>query len=292
MTSRDAAAVYRAVRARFRDAGLSTADLDARILCADALGMAPEALVLLGEKVLCDEVLTLIEERAERRLAGEPVGRILGRRDFWDMTLRLGPETLEPRPDTEILVEAALDALRARGAGNRPVRFVDIGTGTGAIAIALLREVPTASALAVDISLSALRIAAVNALEAGVADRMVLARADYGAALMPARFDLVVSNPPYIASGELADLSREVCEHDPIRALDGGEDGLEAYRTLVPQAFRALVEEGRLCVEIGASQRAAVGEILRISGFSGIAVRHDLGGCDRVVSGLRSPKSQ
>lgn len=272
------------IRARFRAAGLDTPDLDARLLVAEAAGLDPDRIVLGADRTLSADESGRADAFAARRLAGEPVGRILGRREFWGLDFRLSADTLEPRPDTETLVEATLARAPDPQA---PLRFADIGTGTGAIAVALLTEWPNAVALAVDIAPGALATARENAAAAGVAARFLPVVADFAAPL-GAGLDFVVSNPPYIRTAEIGRLSEEVRRFDPVRALDGGADGLAPYRLIANEAFRALRHDGHLLVEIGWDQEGDVRSILDAAGFTRIETRLDLGGRARVVSGRRS----
>lgn len=273
-------AILADVRRRFRAAGLATADLDARLLVASAAGLAPDRLVLDGDRPADAAARAGAEDHARRRLAGEPVGRILGVREFWSIPFRLGPDVLEPRPDTETVVEAALAAV-AGCAG--PLRIADLGTGSGAILVALLRERPDAVGVGVDIAAGALAVARRNAAEAGVGDRALFVRGDYAAALAPG-FDLVVSNPPYICRGDIDALASEVRLHDPRRALDGGPDGLDAYRTIIGTIESVIGEDGALVVEAGDGQAGAIGALATLSGLCVEAIRQDLGGLDRAVT--------
>lgn len=273
----------RALRRRFEQAGLGEAALDARLLVAEASGLEPGAVILHGDRRIDAGMARRIEQLAKRRLAGEPVGRILGRRDFWGMTFRLSPETLEPRPDTETLVEAVLTHVDREGLREAPLVLADLGTGTGAIAIALLSELPRAHAVASDVAGGALRMARENAARLGVGDRFHAVGTDFGAALTGG-FDLIVSNPPYIALGERPDLSREVRDHDPELALFAGTDGLDAYRAITADLPRVLRPGGRAFLEIGWRQGGEVSGLLREAGLEEIQVLQDLGGRDRVVA--------
>jgi release factor glutamine methyltransferase len=220
-----------------------------------------------------------------RRASGEPVARILGEKEFWGLPLRVTPATLVPRPDTEILVEAALAAVRAQGLPD-DLRFCDLGTGSGAIALALLRELPGARAIATDISGEALATARANAESLGLVDRIEFIRADF--ASEPAGpFHLVVSNPPYVRSGDLASLPREVRDYDPVLALDGGADGLAAYGTLASRFPGLIYKGGVAAFEVGEGQSGAVAALLSRAGLSPIETRLDLGGIPRVVVAMR-----
>lgn len=277
-------ALYLEVRNALRDAGLATPDLDARILVAHAAGTEPQDIVLSGDRPVDAATCLKAQEHLQRRLDGMPVGRILGRREFWGMELALSAETLEPRPDTEILVEAVL----ARAAREGPLTIADIGTGSGAIALALACELPQARLIAVDISEDALVTTTGNALALGLADRVDCVRACSCSALA-AGIDWLVSNPPYIPSGDLAGLSKEVRRHDPQAALDGGPDGLDCIREIVVQAQQILRRNGGIALEFGYDQAADVSGILSDAGFLGIEIIQDLAGHDRVAI-ARSPE--
>lgn len=280
------AVARRAVGKLFRDAGLDSPDLDARLLVGEATGLDLTGLVRQGERVATPEEAERLARFAVRRLAGEPVARILGQREFWGVPLRLGADTLVPRPDTETVVEVALEFLRAEA---RPhPRILDIGTGSGAILLALLSECRDATGIATDISLGTLRIARTNAAALGLSDRAHFVACDYASALSGS-FDLIVSNPPYIPAGDIAALDTEVRDHDPRRALDGGADGLDAYRRIAPESVRLLRAGGALVVEIGQGQDDDVAALMRAAGLTvSEPPRVDLGGILRVVSGRKS----
>ncbi|WP_181704477.1 peptide chain release factor N(5)-glutamine methyltransferase [Chthonobacter rhizosphaerae] len=281
-------------RRRLRDAGLPTAALDARVLVAHALGWSAVRLVADGGAPTDTETAARIDELVRRRVAGEPVGRILGAREFHGLTFELGPDTLEPRPDTEVLVDAALALVRSGGCpGAAPdgegLLFVDVGTGTGAIAVALLVALPGARGIAVDLAPGALAVAGANAARHGVAGRLDLRE---GSFLDPVAepVPLIVANPPYIASAEIAGLAPDVRDHDPRLALDGGPDGLDAYRALSAQGFAALTAGGTICLEIGSTQAASVSALLGAAGFEAIRILEDLEGRDRVVVARKSAR--
>lgn len=219
---------------------------------------------------------------ARRRLLGEPVMRILGQKAFYGLDFILGPATLEPRPETEMLVRRGLELLE----GRTTPRLLDLGTGTGCIAIALLHENQSALAVAVDLAPEALATAQANADRHGVDKRLSLKRGSWFEPLMPGeQFDIIVSNPPYIASEEMATLSREVREHDPVLALDGGPDGLAPYRAILGQAARWLKPDGAILCEIGSTQGFAVQSLFFQAGLRDVVVHPDLAGHDRMVEG-------
>jgi release factor glutamine methyltransferase len=266
----------------FRAAGLESPDLDARVLVGHVLGLNHTGLATGADLVLAPEDLDAILPLVSRRLAGEPVARILGRKEFWGLDLRLAPATLVPRPETETVVAAALDAIKSAGTAARALRIADLGTGSGALLLALLSELPQAIGVGTDASVSALAIARRNAAELGLVRRAAFVACDFGAALV-GEFDLVVSNPPYIASGDIAALAPEVREHDPRLALDGGADGLAAYRVIAADAHRLLARQGHLVVELGAGQEAAVAALLTQAELAVAGVRPDLAGIPRVL---------
>lgn len=268
-----AEALRRAART-LAEAGIEGAARDARRLLAHALGVAPERIT-----VVAGDEMTEAEERAfaaavAARAARQPVSQITGKRDFYGLSFRVTPDTLDPRPETELLVAAALE---------RPfVRMLDLGTGTGCILLSCLEGMPVATGIGTDTSEAALAVAAENAAALGLARRARFLRADWFADV-PGRFDLIVSNPPYIAAAEMADLAPEVRDWEPRAALTPGGDGLDAYRAIAAGAPARLMAGGRLLLEIGPSQAASVAALLTARGFPTPEIRHDLDGRDRVV---------
>ncbi len=282
------AAARRALSDMFRSAGLDSPDLDARLLVGHALGCDHAALAAQSGRTLAAAETAAIAALATRRLAREPVARILGCREFWGLPLRLNEATLVPRPETETVVEAALAALLATLGGpaarHRSWRVADLGTGSGALLFAILSELPQASGIGTDISHAALACASDNASALGLAVRTSFVACDYGAALQ-GPFDLVVSNPPYIASCEIAGLPAEVRGFDPQLALDGGVNGLAAYRALAGDARRLLAPAGVLVVELGAGQLSAVSALFAEAGLRIAAPpQHDLSGIVRALA--------
>lgn len=244
------------------EAGLDTPALDARRLVAWALGLEPVALLREPERPLSEADRKRLAAVTARRLAREPVSRIEGRRGFHGLDLEIAASTLDPRPETETLVDAVLDLVRSGQApGGLAPRILDLGTGSGAILIALLVALPDASGLGTDVSEDALAVAGRNAARAGVSPRATFRRSCW-LADVDRGFDLVVSNPPYIPSGDIAGLEAEVSRFDPPAALDGGPDGLDAYRAIAADVVGALVPDGWVAVEIGAGQCEDVGSIL------------------------------
>lgn len=229
-------------------------------------------------EALPPEAEAAVAQLMQRRLGGESVARILGHREFFGLDFVLGPATLEPRPDTELLVELALRRLPPGG------RLLDLGTGTGCIPIAILHSRPDATGLATDLSPDALEVARANAMRHGVAERLDFAQGDwFGALAGPDSFDLIVSNPPYIETAVIADLAPEVRGHDPLLALDGGPDGLAPYRIIAAEAHRWLRPGGSLVVEIGFDQGERAATLFAAAGYAGVEVHQDLAGLDRVV---------
>ena len=276
------AAARRALSNAFRDAGLDTPELDARVLLAHALRLGHAGLIAAAQRPLAQEEAARVEVVAARRLAREPVARIVGHKEFWGLPIRLAPATLVPRPETETVVEAALAAIDAEGLRTRPLRIADLGTGSGALLIALLGEIPNAFGIGTDVSLSALAMARHNAVRLGLEKRASFVACDFAAAL-DGGFELVVSNPPYVASGEIAALAPEVRDHDPSLALDGGPDGLASYRALASDAARVLAPGGHLVVELGAGAAAGVTALFETAGLVPSSPRRDLAGVARAL---------
>ncbi len=252
---------HRQLAARFAAAGLDTPALDARLLVTGALHVEAAEAIRNPERPLDAAALALIETFANRRLAREPVSRILGLRPFYGLDLEIGPATLDPRPDTETLVDMVLQLVQeGRTTGGSTPRILDLGTGSGAIVIALLLALPGASGVATDIAPEALAIARRNARRHDVTDRLETVDTSWLDGIA-GPFDVIVSNPPYIPSAVIAGLEPEVQHHDPKAALDGGLDGLDAYRVLVPAVGPALSPGGWLALEIGLGQDVDVARI-------------------------------
>ncbi|MGY4628814.1 peptide chain release factor N(5)-glutamine methyltransferase [Bradyrhizobium sp. USDA 4486] len=279
----------RALAARLQAAGIEEPGLDARLLVGAAVELDLTAMVTQAARGLTQDEIARLEAYAQRRLAHEPVARILGTREFWGLPFRLSEATLVPRPDTETVVELALEIFREfRGSGRHP-RIADIGTGSGAILLALLHEIPEAFGVGTDVSLTALHTARDNAAALGLSGRAAFVACSYAAALQ-GPFDLIVSNPPYIPSAEIPKLSIEVREHDPHLALDGGNDGYDAYRALIPQAAERLAAGGAVIVEAGQGQARNIETLM---GAAALSVdrppKADLGGVLRAVSARKMP---
>jgi release factor glutamine methyltransferase len=271
------------LRRRLAAAGIANPALDARLLVIAATGLSHEALIAAPERRLADDEARRIDALAERRLAGEPVSRIVAEREFYGRPFTIGPASLDPRPDTETLVERALGFAGTR---TGPVEILDLGTGSGAIVVTLLAELPDAHGTGTDVCSAALDVARRNALRHRVAERARFVAADWCRGV-DGRFDLIVANPPYIPSGDVDGLSREVRDHDPLRALDGGPDGLDACRAIAAGAGPLLAPDGLLALEIGAGQHDAVTAVFARQGWRpapAAAACRDLAGHIRVLA--------
>jgi len=290
----DAASVWRVdtarrdIARRLRQGGIERPDLDARLLVGHALGLGHTALALAGARVLAVAEMARIEALVERRLAREPVARITGIKEFWGLPLAVTPAVLVPRPETETVVERALAALDRDGPRERALRIADLGTGSGAIMLALLSELPNAFAVGTDRAEAALAGAHENAHRLGLASRAHFVACDFGTALAPG-FDLVVTNPPYIPTADIATLAADVRAFDPHGALDGGVDGLEAYRAIMADARRVVAPNAHFVAEIGKGQADAVAALVAAAGFGGIDIVPDLAGIPRVIAARRHP---
>ena len=283
-------AARRALAARFKADGNDSAELDARLLVGAALGRDLTGLITAANRTIASDESERLENFAQRRLSGEPIARIIGTREFWGLPLKLSAATLVPRPDTETIVERALELLREDGTAGKTLRIADLGTGTGAILLALLSELPNAHGFGTDISMEALQTARENAAQLGLADRATFIACDYASALDGA-FDLIVSNPPYIPSADIAGLAVEVRDHDPRAALDGGVDGLDAYRALIRQSVGLLAPNAVLVVEAGQGQATDIEALMTAAGLSPTGPpKRDLGGIPRAVSGRKMPR--
>lgn len=267
----------------FRARGIESPRLDAEVLLARALGTTRIQLVVDARRVLPAEELGRFREMVKRRRAHEPVAYILGEREFWGRVFRVDRRVLVPRPDTETLVEVALDRTRHV---SMSMRALDLCTGSGCVAISLAKERPTSVVYATDASDEALAVARENALRLG-AYNVALALGDLYAAVEPSlRFDIVTANPPYIARGDMPALMQDVREFEPHLALEAGDDGLDVIRRVVAGAPAHLVPGGVLAVEVGAGQAPAVAELFRSAGFASVEARRDYARIERVVSGV------
>lgn len=264
--------------ARLAAAGIESARLDALLLIAAALGCERDDLRVHGDRPIAPAERAIAESYMNRRLVGrEPVSRILGRREFWGLEFGLSADTLDPRPDSETLVEAALALFPDKDMASR---VLDLGTGSGCLLLSVLHERPAASGLGIDRSRRALTVAARNAARLGLSQRARFV-AGHWAEAIGGIFDLVLCNPPYVARSERSALAPEVLLHDPPAALFAGEDGLDAYRELLPRLAPLLAESGRALFEIGATQAVSVRALAAASGLAVVAIKRDLGGRDR-----------
>jgi len=281
------AGARRELAAAFRDAGLESPELDARILVGFALGLDHAGLTVAAERRITSREAQAIAALGQRRLARESIAVIVGYKEFWGLRFQVGPATLVPRPDTETVVEAALRALDAQGLRRSPLRIADLGTGSGCLLLALLSELPNARGIGTDISNPALEIARQNARALDLAQRTQFVRGNF-ADTLAGEFDLIVSNPPYVATQAIADLAPEV-RHEPRAALDGGPDGLSAYRTIAADAARVLRPGGVLVLEVGIGQASPVADLLSAAGLAPEEPHPDLAGVARAIVAFRQP---
>jgi release factor glutamine methyltransferase len=273
--------VRQALAQLFRNAGLESPNVDARILVGHALGLDHTALAAAGDRPISVNESEAIAALAQRRLAREPVARIVGSKEFWSLPLSINSSTLVPRPETETVVEVALAAIDANGPRTQALHIADLGTGSGALLLALLSELPNAHGIGTDISIEALTVARANAHQLGIT-RATFVACDVASPLRSS-FDLIVSNPPYVASGEFAALAPEVRAFDPRSALDGGPDGLDCYRALTASIPALLSPGGALVLEIGAGQSDDVAQLFAATGLAVAAPHPDLNGIPRVL---------
>jgi release factor glutamine methyltransferase len=272
---------WTATKTRLAAAGVDTPIIDARLLVEAAAEVTRTDIIADPHRSLTGDQAAALDAMTVRRERREPISHILGRKGFWKIMLRVTRDVLTPRPDTETVVELVLRDIPE----GRACSILDLGIGSGAILLAILAERPAAKGLGVDVSEEALAVARENAANLGLAGRIALLRGDWTRLLENDGFDLVVSNPPYIPTGEIDGLEPEVRDHEPRLALDGGADGLDAYRLLAPEILRVLKPGGRFAVEIGPGQAAAVTALFVAAGAQGADVAKDLANRDRVVAG-------
>jgi len=284
------AAVRRSLARSFRAAGVDSPELDARVLVGHALGLDQAALAVAGARMLEREARDAIDALARRRFAREPVARIVGSKEFWSLKLSLTEATLVPRPESETVVEAALAAIDAQGPRTRLRRIADLGTGSGALLLALMRELPGAFGVGTDTSPRALMVARANARRLGLMPVAFIA-CDIAAALC-GPFDLIVSNPPYIRSGDIDALAPEVRDFDPRTALDGGPDGLDCFRAIAAAVPALLAPDGVLVVELGAGQAPAAAALFAAAGLAPGPPRTDLHGVPRALPATKRPRNR
>ena len=274
---------WTAARRRLEAAGVDSPVIDARLLVEAAAGATRVDIITDPHRALSDEQTEALEAYVARRERREPVSHILGRKGFWKIMVGVTRDVLTPRPDTETLVDLALKNFPE----GRVFSILDLGVGSGAILLAILAERPGAKGLGVDVSEEALAVARENAANLGLAGRVALLRGDWTQGLAEASFDLVVSNPPYIPTADIEGLQPEVSRYEPRLALDGGRDGLDAYRILAPEILRVVKPGGRFLVEIGFDQADAVQTLFKAAGGKEIVTVRDLANKDRVVMGVR-----
>ncbi|TNE67515.1 MAG: peptide chain release factor N(5)-glutamine methyltransferase [Alphaproteobacteria bacterium] len=284
MSERAIAPILKTATGRLVAAGHDTARLDTEVLLSHVLGMSRLNMLSRQDRLLTDAEAEAFEAFIRRREGGEPVAYITGEREFWSLSFKVSPDTLIPRPDTETLVETVLNRAVA------PRHILDLGTGTGCILLSLLHEDGCVQGVGVDLSPGAVALARENAAALGLSARVQFLESDwFSAVVAPAGgFDVVVSNPPYIPSPDLAGLMRDVRDHEPASALDGGPDGLAPYRLIAEQAPGYLASGGLLAVELGVGQADDVAAIFAAAGFGDITKSRDLGGIERIVAGKKT----
>lgn len=265
---------------QLKQAGVDNPQLDARLLTCHALDIDRAQLLSQSQRMLFKNEMDAIDALLTRRAKRESVARITGRREFWGLEFGLNEATLEPRPDSETLVEAVL------ASGKQKRRILDLGTGTGCLLLALLHEMNEASGVGVDINPRAVEQAAQNALALGLEKRAAFRCSDWLGGLSE-KFDLIVSNPPYIPASDIPALMPEVRHYDPLLSLDGGADGLEPYRLIIPRLKDFLNPGGIAAFEVGIGQASQVADFLQQSSFTNIAAYKDLGGIERCVTATR-----
>jgi len=280
----DLAEALRKIGSRLAPAGIAEPRREARLLLAAATGLSPAELVAEPKRPLDEAAEGRLAELARRRESREPLSRILGRREFWSLSFALGPETLDPRPDSETLIEAALAWLGPRrGRAEGPtLKILDLGTGTGCLLLALLSELPRAEGLGIDAQPGAVAVARANAETLGLGARARFRIGDWGQGIGQ-RFDIILCNPPYVPAAEIDRLEPEVARFDPWLALSGGSDGLDSYRALALQLPDLLAEEGRAFIELGFGQVAAATRLFEAGGLQAVDCRSDLAGIPRCL---------
>lgn len=274
-------AVLSEMREKFKTAGLDTPELDARLLVQAILNISHEEIILDSNRIVDASEEKALSLAASRRLAREPVSRIIGMRSFWNSDFKISKETLDPRADSETLVETVLRYVPK----DQPLRMIDLGTGSGCLLLSLLQELPQATGIGVDISAEAIVTAQENADILHLSERADFMAASWEAMEHLPLFDIVISNPPYISDAEILTLAPEVRQFDPNRALSGGYDGLDCYRSIISVLPHILCKNGLVFFEIGTSQKQAVTEILAGGGVNVLQTVTDLAGHDRCVVG-------
>jgi len=282
--SKDFSLLLKSIIKRLTNSGVNTAEIDARLLLAYSLGVSKTGLVLNNEKAFDNSKMLNLYEMVDRRCNREPVSRIIGKREFWSMEFDLSPETLDPRHDTEIIIDTAL-YLQEKDSLNF-TKLLDLGTGSGCILLSLLSEIKMAIGYGVDISFGAIKTAKRNSDKLGFANRTYFFVGNWIDSIQ-GKFDLVVCNPPYIKLSEIYTLEPEVRNYDPMFALSGGQDGLDSYRHILSDLTRVLVKNGKIVLEIGYDQKESVESMLQSVGFAEIQSHKDLSGTFRCISATR-----
>ena len=278
---------WKTAQAKLKAVGIDSPSIDARVLLEAATGASRTDILTDPYRAVTPDQQAALDAYVERRLKREPASRILGRKGFWKIMLNVSPDVLSPRPDTEAILDVALLHYPPHEAFS----VLDLGTGSGAILLAILAERAGARGLGTDISTEALAVARDNAASLGLDGRCDFLRTEWATGLADHSFDLVVSNPPYIPSGDIPGLDPEVRDHDPHLALDGGPDGLTAYRDLAPQIARVMKPGGLFAVEIGWDQGPAVSALFREAGFDDVKIIKDLSDRDRVITNGPDPRT-
>jgi release factor glutamine methyltransferase len=278
---------WKAAQGQLKAAHIDSPAIDARLLLEAATGASRLDILTDPHRAVTDDQSATLAAYVDRRLRREPVSRILGRKGFWKIMLNVTPDVLSPRPDTETILDVVLLAFEPAQGFN----LIDLGTGSGAILLAVLSERPGAHGVGTDISSEALAVARENAANLDLGGRATFLRTEWAAGFGDHSFDLVVSNPPYIPSDDIPGLDPEVRDHDPLLALDGGPDGLQAYRDLAPEIARVLKPGGIFAVEIGWDQGGTVKALFEAAGLSDVKVVKDLGDRDRVVTNGPDPRT-
>lgn len=278
---------WKAATARLKEGRIDSPSIDSRLLLEVAANCSRTDILTDPYRAMTPDQLSMLDGYVERRLKREPVSRILGRKGFWKIMLNVTPDVLSPRPDTE----AILDVVMLAFAPHESFTMIDLGTGSGAILLATLAERAAAKGVGTDISTEALAVARENAANLGLDNRCDFIRTEWATGFGDQSFDLVVSNPPYIPSDDIPGLDPEVRDHDPLLALDGGPDGLVAYRELAPEIMRILKPGGTFAVEIGWDQGPQVRALFEQAGFENVIVVKDLSDRDRVVTNGPDPRT-
>ena len=276
---------WKSARDRLTAAGIEGPVIDARLFVEAAADANRSDIITDPHRVLTEQQANLLETYLNRRERREPVSQILGRKGFWNVVLNVNRDVLTPRPETEVIIDVCLKAFSE----GQAFRMLDLGVGSGAILLALLAERPAGRGLGIDNSDEAIAVSRDNAALLGLDNRATFLRGDWTALIGDAGFDLVVSNPPYIPSADIASLDPEVRDHEPHQALDGGPDGLAAYRTLAPEILRVLKPGGLFALEVGAGQAVTVQAMMHDAGAVDQFIRVDYGGHERVVAGFKKP---